>query len=107
MKRLFPCSILIAILILSGCAQPPTVELNAGQKAIDDAHAAQADKYAAAEFEAAQKALNDARTEITNQDKNFVLTRNYTGAKNLLKDVETKAQAAQAAAKENKEKVKK
>jgi soluble cytochrome b562 len=106
MKRLFPCSFVIALLILSGCAQPPTVELSAAQKAIDDAHAAQADMYAAAEFGAAQKALTDARTEITNQDKNFVLTRNYTGATNLLKDVETKAQAAQAAAKGNKEKAK-
>jgi len=106
MKRLFPCSFVIALLILSGCAQPPTVELSAAQKAIDDAHAAQADKYAAAEFGAAQKALTDARTEITNQDKNFVLTRNYTTATNVLKDVATKAQAAQAAAKENKEKAK-
>ena len=106
MKRLFLCSLVIALLILSGCAQPPTVELNAAQKAIDDALGAQADTYAAAEFGAAQKALTDARTEITNQDKNFVLTRNYTTAKNLLKDVETKAQAAQAAAKENKEKAK-
>jgi len=106
MKRLFLCSLVIAILILSGCAQPPTVELNAGQKAIDDAHAAQADKYAAGEFGAAQKALTDARTEITNQDKNFVLTRNYTTAKSLLKNVENKAQAAQAAATENKEKAK-
>jgi len=86
MKRLFLCSLVIALLILSGCAQPPTVELNAAQKAIDDAHGAQADTYAAAEFGAAQKALTDARTEITNQDKNFVLTRNYTTAKNLLEE---------------------
>src|SRR5712691_9845249 len=102
MKRLFLCSLVITLLILSGCAQPPTVQLNAAQKAIDDARAAQADKYAAGEFGASQKALTDARTEIMNQDKNFVLTRNYTTAASLLKDVETKAQAAQAAAKENK-----
>jgi hypothetical protein len=106
MKRLFLCLLTIGILILSGCAQPPTLELNGAQKAIDNAHAAEADKYAVEEFGAAQKALTEARTEITNQDKNFVLTRNYTAAKNLLKDAETKAQAAQAAAKDNKEKVK-
>ncbi len=106
MKRPFLGSLMIAFLILPGCAQPPSVELNGAQKAIDDAHAAQADKYAVEEFGAAQKALTDARTEIANQDKNFVLTRNYTAAKNLLKDVETKAQAAQAAARDNKEKAK-
>jgi len=104
MTRLFLGSLAIAFLILSGCAQDPAVELNAGQKAIDGARATKADKYAAGEFSVAQKALTDARTEITNQDKNFVLTRNYTTAKDLLRDVEAKALMAQAAAKENKEK---
>jgi len=106
MKRLFLCSLTIGLLILTGCAQPPTVELNAAQKATEDARSAQADKYAAGEFGLAQKALNEATAEITNQDKNFVLTRNYTKAKDLLKDVESKAQAAQTQAKENKEKTK-
>jgi soluble cytochrome b562 len=106
MKRLFPWSLVITFLILTGCARPPMVELNTAQKAMEDAHSAQADKYAVEEFGAAQRTLTDARTEITNQDKNFVLTRNYTTATNLLKDAATKAQTAQAAAKENKEKAK-
>ena len=106
MKRLFPYSLIIGLLVLSGCAQPPTGELNAAQKAIEGARAAQADKYAIGEFGAAQKALTDATAEIHNQDKGFVLTRNYTAAKNLLKDVEARAQAAQSVSRENKQKTK-
>src|SRR5437867_3569904 len=106
MIRLFLFPLTIGLLILSGCAQPPTVELNAAQKATEDARSAQADKYAAGEFGEAQKSLNGATAEITNQDKNFVLTRNYTKAKEFLRDAETKAQAAQTRAKENKEKTK-
>jgi soluble cytochrome b562 len=106
MKRLFLYPLTIGLLVLSGCAQPPTAELNAAQKAIEDARTAQADKYAAGEFGAAQKALTDATAEISNQDKRFVLTRNYTTVKNLLKDVETKAQVAQTASRENTEKTK-
>jgi len=69
MKRLFPYSLIIGLLVLSGCAQPPTGELNAAQKAIEGARAAQADKYAIGEFGATQKALTDATAEIHNQDK--------------------------------------
>jgi len=90
MRRLFLCSLAIGLLIQSGCAQPPTVELNATQKATEDTRSAQADKYAVGEFGVAQKALNDATAEIANQDKNFVLTRNYTKAKDLLKEAEPK-----------------
>lgn len=106
MKQLFWCSLLIGLAVLSGCAQPPTVELNAAQKAIEDARTAQTDKYATEEFGAAQKALADATAEIANQDKSFVLTRDYTTAKHLLKDVGARAQTAQSAGSANKEKTK-
>jgi predicted transcriptional regulator len=104
MKRLLFVSLPVGLLILNGCAQPPTIELNAAQRAIEDARKTQTDKYAAAEFGSAQKALNEATAAINTQDKGFVLTRNYTKAKDLLKDAEAKAQDAQKLAKENKEK---
>ena len=50
-------ALITAILLSVSCAEPPNKEMNQAQGAIDAARAAGADKFAAAEFTAAQDAL--------------------------------------------------
>lgn len=104
-KSFLAIPILMATLLL-GCSQAPTADLSATKTALDEARASEADKYAADDFNPAQKAFDDAANEIAAQDKSFFLTRNYSKAQQLLQDAQAKAQTAQTAAKANKEKVK-
>jgi len=60
---------LITATILSvSCAEPPNKEMNQAQGAIDAARAAGADKFAAAEFTAAQDALKKSEQAVTDGD---------------------------------------
>ena len=60
---------LITATILSvSCAEPPNKEMNQAQGAIDAARAAGADKFAAAEFTAAQDALKKSEAAVADGD---------------------------------------
>jgi len=60
---------LVIITILSAsCAEPPSKEMNQAQGAIDAARAAGADKFAAAEFAAAQDALKRSEDAVAAGD---------------------------------------
>jgi hypothetical protein len=62
------------ILILSaGCAEPPSKEMNQAQGAIDAARAAGADRFAAAEFEAATDALTRSEEAVAAGDYRLAL----------------------------------
>ena len=97
---------IFAVSLMTGCQQAPTQQVDATQKALEEARAAETDKYAPDEFGQAQKSFSDATDEITAQSKSFFLTRSYGKADQLLKDAQAKTQTAQTAAVENKEKVK-
>lgn len=106
MQKSFLAIPILMATLLAGCQQAPTGELSTAENALEEARAAGADKYAPDEFNQAQNTFNDAANEITAQGKGFALTRSYSKAQGLLKDTQAKAQAAQTAAKDNKEKVK-
>lgn len=106
MQKSFLAIPILMATLLAGCSQPPTADLNAAKNAMEEARAAEADKYAPDEFNQAQSNFDAATKEITAQDNSFFLTRSYSKAGQLLKDTQAKAQTAQTAAKDNKEKVK-
>ncbi len=68
------CSVLVLFLLISGCAKPPTMEIDAAKAAIQAAKAAEADIYAASEFGAAQKALADAEAKVTGKQYELAKT---------------------------------
>ena len=55
-------------LVVVGCAKPPEAEKSAAKTALDAAMSAGADKYAAADFEAAKKLWNTAETKMTGKE---------------------------------------
>jgi hypothetical protein len=89
---------LVLLLLISGCAKPPTLEIDAAKAAIQAAKAAEADVYAASEFGAAQKALADAEAKVTGKE--------YELAKTAAIQAKEKADAAKSAAGPEKAKAK-
>jgi hypothetical protein len=66
---------LFVLVLLPGCAEPPSKEMNQAQGAIDTARAAGAAQYAPEEFEAAVSALERSGTAVDERD--YRLALNY------------------------------
>ncbi len=73
--------------LLSGCSKAPDQELAAAKAAVKAAQDAEADKYMSNNFQNLQKALSSAEAEIERQNQAFALSRKYTKANALLKNV--------------------
>jgi hypothetical protein len=87
-----------SVIFMVGCAKVPETELSAAKSALDSAKAAQADKYVAQDFNAAQDLLNGAVADIEKQKAASALSRNYDKDKADLANVVTMANAAKAKA---------
>lgn len=93
----------VATILFIGCAQPPTEQLGAAQKAVDAAKAAGATEYAKEDFTALEQQFVLAKDELAKQEKALSIFRSYTDAdKMLIKVVESSGHVAAKAA-QNKE----
>lgn len=84
-----------AVLMIAGCAKPPTAEIADAENAINAAAQAGAADFAPTEFNNAQDALAEARSKVASKD--------YKAALAGALDAKTKAEMAQAAIAEGKE----
>ncbi len=97
--RITGAGLIAALLLISGCAQPPAEQLAAAQKAVDAAKAAGASDYAKEDFAALEQQLALAKNELTQQDKALSIFRSYSETdKLLIRLVETGGQVAIKAA---------
>ncbi len=64
---LFTVALLAIALIFPGCSSPPTEQVQAAQKAMQQAKEQHADEFAAADWKNAQQAWNDAQSLISKQ----------------------------------------
>jgi len=94
-----------SILLFTGCAKVPQQQVDQAKSALESARAAEADKYVAPEFNAAQDSLNAALTEIEKQKSVSPLSRKYDRVKFTLLAVVTIAQSAKEKSGEEKAKV--
>jgi hypothetical protein len=73
-ERLFlGLTCVLVMLLVSGCAAPPSKEMDQAQGAIDAARAAGADRYAITEYTAATDALNKANEAVAVRDFRLAL----------------------------------
>jgi len=72
MRRL-PAWLLVTLLVLPACAEPPTKELNQAQGALDAARAAGAEQYAPDEYQSAAAALKSANDAVEQRDYRLAL----------------------------------
>jgi len=77
-------SLILLLALVSGCAKAPQQAVDTAKTALEAAKQAEADRYLADEFKAAQDSLNAALAEIEAQNSKFALSRNYGKATNLL-----------------------
>jgi hypothetical protein len=98
-RQMAGAGLIAAMLLMNGCAQPPTEQLAAAQQAVDAAKAAGATDYAKDDFVKLEQQLAFAKGELAKQDKTLSIFRSYTDAdKMLIKLVETGGQVAVKAA---------
>lgn len=98
--------VLVVAVLAVGCAKPPQQELDAMKAALAAAEQAEAPKYAPADWDRAQQAVNAANAEVEAQNAKFALFRSYTKAKQLIADATAAANAAKEAGIAGKEKAK-
>ena len=72
MRRL-PAWLLVTLVVLPACAEPPNKEINQAQGALDTARAAGAEQYAPQEYRAAADALKAANDAVTQRDYRLAL----------------------------------
>lgn len=93
----------VVMVVMTGCAQPPTEQLEAARKAVEVAQAAGASEYAKEDFAKLEEQFTLAKDELAKQEKALSIFRSYTDAdKMLIKVVEAGGHAAAKAA-QNKE----
>lgn len=81
--------LMVAGLMISGCAKPPTMEIADAENAVNAAAQDGAAEFAPNELNIAKNALDDARSKVASKD--------YKGARAGALDAKAKAEAAQAA----------
>lgn len=106
MKLPYLVAIAAAALVVTGCAQAPTADIDAARQSLDNAKAAQAADYAPDAWNAAQDAQNKLDAELKAQEDKMALLRSYGKAKALAADLKSDAEQAVQAAQAGKEKAK-
>jgi len=97
MKRIL-CVVAVAVVLLTGCAKAPQENIISATKAIAEAKAAGAEKYAKEQLAEVEKMMSGALQEITKQNK-ALFNRNYEQASKMLGEVAVKAAEVASAAK--------
>jgi hypothetical protein len=87
----------LTLTVAAGCAKPPQQEIDGMNAAITEAQNAEAPKYAAEAWNAAQQAKNAVNAEIEAQANKFALFRSYTKTKELIAAANQSASAAKDA----------
>jgi superfamily I DNA/RNA helicase len=96
--KILVCVLILAVSTLSGCAKPPTQEMEKAEKAIADAKQKEADVYVPDLFAKAEDSLKKA--------KDFISGKKYKEAKEAAEQTATLAQQASSGADSTKTKMK-
>jgi len=79
--------VVLATLLITGCAQPPAGQLEAAQKAVDAARVAEAETYAKDDFMKLEQEFAMAKDELAKQETVFSIFRSYADADGMLSTV--------------------
>jgi hypothetical protein len=93
------------VLVVAGCAKPPTVEIDAAMAAMAEATKAEAEVYAPEAMQSARSAQAAFEEEVKLQEGKFALFRKYDKAKTMVAEATSAAQTAATQAAENKNRI--
>ncbi len=77
-------SVLCAVTLIAGCAQPPTEQITAAEQAIKDAQQSGAATYVADEYAKLEGTFAAIKKEVADQDGKFALFRDYGKVEQLV-----------------------
>jgi hypothetical protein len=101
-KVTFLSALVLMIVLATGCAKLPQVELDAATAALDSAKVVEANRYLADEFNALQDSLNSANVEIEAQKSKLFISRNYKAITAKLVNITTSVEGLKVRAEERK-----
>lgn len=87
MKRIATMLLAPALILAVGCSQAPNDKLGEAEKAVMDAKLAGAQAYVAEDYAKLEGMLNNAKTEMADQNAKFGLFRDYGKTEQLLASV--------------------
>lgn len=93
----------LALFLVTGCAQPPTEQIQAAEQAVKDAQQSGAATYAPQEYAKLEGTLAALKKEVADQDAKFPLFRDYGKAEQLVASTKQEAQQVKAEAEKKKE----
>lgn len=96
----------LAVLLVTGCAKPPTEQIDAAEKAVKEAQQSGAATYTADEYAKLEGALAALKKEVTEQDGKFALFRDYGKAEQLAASTKADGERVKADAAKKKEEAK-
>ena len=99
-------SLFVAVAVLAGCDDPPTAELDAAKQALAAARDVGAERFAANEYSAAQRAFSEAEATTNTEAERFFLLKDFEQARTQLADAKTKAMRAESSARAEKKRQK-
>lgn len=106
-KRLNFAPIALAlVLVVTGCAKPPTEQIEAAEKAVADAQQSGAATYVAEEYTKIEGTLSALKKEVADQDAKFALLRDYGKAEQLAVAAKADAERVRAEAEKKREEAK-
>lgn len=90
-SKTVPVLCAVLLLILGGCAQPPTEQINAAEQAIKEAQQSGAAIYLADEYAKLEGSLAAIKKEVADQDAKFALFRDYGKVDQLVATTKSEA----------------
>ncbi|WP_455378282.1 hypothetical protein [Petrachloros mirabilis] len=75
-----PFLVLFALILVTGCAEPPTDQINAADQAVKDAQQSGAEIYLANDYAKIEGMVAALKKEVAEQDAKFALLRDYGNA---------------------------
>ncbi len=79
------------MMLLAGCAQPPTDQINAAEQAVKEAQQSGAATYVANDYAKIEGLLGALKKEVADQDAKFALLRDYGKVEQLAAAAKTEA----------------
>ncbi len=102
-SQLTGAEVLLVLLLMNACAQPPAFQLEAAQKAVDEAKLAGAEIYAKDDFMKLEQEFALAKDELAKQETVFSIFRLYDDVDEMLSTVVEYGGRVAAKASKNKE----
>jgi hypothetical protein len=96
----------LTVLLVAGCAKPPTEHIEAAEKSVKEAQESGAATYVAQDYAKLEGTLAALRKEVSEQDAKFALLRDYGKAEQLAASIKADADRIKADAIKKKEEAK-